>query len=390
MKKILLISLLFFSAIYVQGQNKLESSINEYYDGAVWYMETGVNYEYDANNNLITETHFYWDETNWVANGKIIYTYNAGNKTLTRTLQSDAATPGQFTDYAKTIYTYNDAGKLITLLDQYIDTGTWVNSSKAEITYNGDLLATVARPYWNGAQWVDDERGLPTYTGTNLTQILNQWWNSAFSEWHDVNRNILTYNASNKITNDSYEELTNFVVWEPVDNTSYVYAANGNRTSEIFSSSGDIEYKDDYYYDATAQMSSFAHPFKDKTGVDYVNESFPYVNKILNYTTSYYDAASLTYELTYKTTYNYQSQLLSKENFELNKIMLYPNPANTVVNIQMEQQIEAISVVDISGRTTAIKPLSQTSFDVSNLANGVYFIEIKTAEGVFREKFIKN
>ena len=82
MKKILLISLLFFSAIYVQGQNKLESSINEYYDGAVWYMETGVNYEYDANNNLITETHFYWDETNWVANGKIIYTYNAGNKTL--------------------------------------------------------------------------------------------------------------------------------------------------------------------------------------------------------------------------------------------------------------------------------------------------------------------
>ena len=81
---------------------------------------------------------------------------------------------------------------------------------------------------------------------------------------------------------------------------------------------------------------------------------------------------------------------LGMESNDLYKITLYPNPTNSILNVQMQQKIEAINIVDTSGRTTAIKTLSSNSIDVSSLANGVYFIEITTVDGQFRKKFIKN
>ena len=84
------------------------------------------------------------------------------------------------------------------------------------------------------------------------------------------------------------------------------------------------------------------------------------------------------------------SSVLSTAEFKQNQISVFPNPTNAVLNIKMDKQITAINVVDISGRTTALKVLSSNSIDVSSLANGIYFIEISTIDGQFRKKFIKN
>ena len=84
------------------------------------------------------------------------------------------------------------------------------------------------------------------------------------------------------------------------------------------------------------------------------------------------------------------SSVLDTAEFKQNQFSVFPNPTNAVLNVKIDKQISAINVVDISGRTTAVKVLSETSIDVSSLANGVYFIEISTIDGHFRKKFIKN
>lgn len=386
MKKLLLIGLTFF-AINLQSQNKIQSSVQEQYENGTWINDYGINYQYDANNNLITKTYYYWDDFNWAESAKFSYTYNVNNMVLTQIIQFVTATPGNFDDYSKTTYTYNGAGKLITIVDQSSDAGIWVNTSKSDITYNGNLIATVTSPTWNGSQWVTDQKGTPTYTGTNLTQIVTEQWDGL--NWVNDSRNVMTYNASNKIINNRNEIWDG--IWTEDENKSYVLATNGNRTSLIYSIDQEIEYKEDFFYDTTALMSSYAHPFKDKTGLDYISESFPHINKILNFTTSLYNSSTASYSLDSKTTYNYQSQLpLGIENFEISKITLYPNPGNSILNIKVNQHINKVNVIDLAGRTTTINALSNNSFDVSALAKGVYLIEVVVEESVFREKFIKN
>ena len=84
------------------------------------------------------------------------------------------------------------------------------------------------------------------------------------------------------------------------------------------------------------------------------------------------------------------TSVLSNNEFKLNKITLYPNPTNSILNIQTDKIIERVTIIDVSGRTTNAKIASNNSIDVSSLSSGMYFIEIKTTEGLFREKFIKN
>jgi hypothetical protein len=83
-------------------------------------------------------------------------------------------------------------------------------------------------------------------------------------------------------------------------------------------------------------------------------------------------------------------QNLGVENPTIAKITMYPNPTNSILNIQTEEQIKAITARDLYGRTTVIKAISANSFDVSALSTGIYLIEVRTAHGFFREKFIKN
>ena len=87
--------------------------------------------------------------------------------------------------------------------------------------------------------------------------------------------------------------------------------------------------------------------------------------------------------------FNLDTTLEIEENLVKN-IALYPNPTHSILNIQTDKTIEEVSIIDISGRTTNVKLSENNTIDVSNLSSGIYFIVIKTTEGFYREKFIKN
>ncbi len=92
-----------------------------------------------------------------------------------------------------------------------------------------------------------------------------------------------------------------------------------------------------------------------------------------------------------------QASSTSIPNINGNKssITVFPNPADNFVSISIKDFNEDIivSLFDITGRKLMEKSVlsSQTQFDISRFANGVYFLEIKCGESIkSRQKFIIN
>jgi hypothetical protein len=80
---------------------------------------------------------------------------------------------------------------------------------------------------------------------------------------------------------------------------------------------------------------------------------------------------------------------LATNEFQKSKMHLFPNPTTSILNIQTQNEIAAIKIFDVAGRTTNIKNYSNNAIDVSSLASGVYIVEVQTLEDIFREKFLK-
>jgi hypothetical protein len=76
---------------------------------------------------------------------------------------------------------------------------------------------------------------------------------------------------------------------------------------------------------------------------------------------------------------------------------LYPNPAQSVVNLDLEfentvENLE-VSITDISGKIMDIRQLdrvqnTQVQINVDNYATGVYFAKVRTDEGIATQRFV--
>ena len=70
------------------------------------------------------------------------------------------------------------------------------------------------------------------------------------------------------------------------------------------------------------------------------------------------------------------------------EFQIYPNPTTNWVQIKTEFNVDKIEVYDMNGRL--IKVEHMTSFSTEKWGNGLYILKIKTPEGVFNAKLIKN
>ena len=71
-------------------------------------------------------------------------------------------------------------------------------------------------------------------------------------------------------------------------------------------------------------------------------------------------------------------------------VSIYPNPATSVLNINLPSNIEVenASLIDMLGRTTGVV-YSHGEMNVSNLAPGVYFLSLETTAGSYTQKIVK-
>ncbi|HKC69269.1 MAG TPA: T9SS type A sorting domain-containing protein [Bacteroidia bacterium] len=67
-------------------------------------------------------------------------------------------------------------------------------------------------------------------------------------------------------------------------------------------------------------------------------------------------------------------------------VSVYPNPATNKINIACSLQIIAFNLYDVLGNK--ILSTKQNELDVSNLPNGVYFVQVQTITNSFTQKII--
>lgn len=74
-----------------------------------------------------------------------------------------------------------------------------------------------------------------------------------------------------------------------------------------------------------------------------------------------------------------------------NTISIYPNPTNSVITIKCDSTIKSIELFDVQGRVLLTKMISENSevLDISDKANGIYFLKITSDKGSKVEKLIK-
>lgn len=77
------------------------------------------------------------------------------------------------------------------------------------------------------------------------------------------------------------------------------------------------------------------------------------------------------------------------ENIVDNSVNIYPNPASDVINILNGNNlnITSVEIIDLMGRT--ILSSEKTNIDISNLAEGQYFVKIHGETTVVKKLFIK-
>jgi len=74
-----------------------------------------------------------------------------------------------------------------------------------------------------------------------------------------------------------------------------------------------------------------------------------------------------------------------------NKISVYPNPVNSLLQIDSEVELDQIRLTNVLGQRVGewLQPNEQLSIDVSDLQAGLYFMTVVKEEGIWTTTFMK-
>ena len=123
--------------------------------------------------------------------------------------------------------------------------------------------------------------------------------------------------------------------------------------------------------------------FKIKSKNNLVNGDF--VSKKANI---YFDYNAPIETIPFQTTF----QALQNSIFNLDtSISVFPNPTNSIININCKNTITSLELYDVQGRLleTSIENNTSTTIDISSKQNGIYFLKITSEKGSSVEKIIK-
>lgn len=113
----------------------------------------------------------------------------------------------------------------------------------------------------------------------------------------------------------------------------------------------------------------------------------------------YYTASLITSEIdetpfdnTFSISQEVSTLILNSTEYVFSDyFILYPNPTDQLLNLQIKMGIEikTIEIYNVSGQRVRLISRDIAPIDVSSLQTGNFFIKIKTNKGVFNSRFIK-
>jgi hypothetical protein len=101
--------------------------------------------------------------------------------------------------------------------------------------------------------------------------------------------------------------------------------------------------------------------------------------------------------ITNTTQNNFQTVVSTfNKNEDANQLKVFPNPANEVLNINLQNSmIENCIITNALGQTVynsanEINANHKIQLNISNLNQGVYFVKVSAGDGSYNAKFIKS
>jgi pectate lyase len=92
----------------------------------------------------------------------------------------------------------------------------------------------------------------------------------------------------------------------------------------------------------------------------------------------------------FKTVFNTAGVLATQEN-RSETLNIYPNPVNSILTISTPKNSSVEQVIISNSVGQVVKTINEnsTKIDMTSLKSGVYFLQIKTKEGIFNQKIMK-
>lgn len=286
-------------------------------------------YTYDASGNLTKIENYFWNVTQFDVYAENNFEYDANNNLVVESYVSDPAT-----------------NPIIEKVDSLFYDAS--NNVIRSITYT-----------WDGSVLGPQSETLITYTGSEIDNLTLYQNNGSQLEWnYDI---YYTYSGGMPTLIEAYPVTGGVPATTTEIEISYTYNSDNQLSVYEGYLSGDLFAKQVYTYDAEG-----------------------FVLKIEN---SDFDFATSTLYLSEVQDFFYQSTADISELPTL-EATVFPNPSNDFITIDLDAQIDRISVLALDGKVMIEQ--KGNSVDISNLTAGVYVVNVMTSEGVSQTRFVKN
>lgn len=318
-------------------------------DYTVNKSKTITTLSYNSTGKLILSQSLHWNYVmnQWIDTIRYTYDYNANNQISSIVKTIHGTSPNQFLYEFKYKYTYNSNNLLVLFEHKTYNYNTqlWQNYDKKEYTYNS--------------------------SGEKLSEICSEWY---YTNWELLCKDDYSYDSQGNLTLDFiYFWLTS--VWDPDQKLEYQYDSKNNMTEVRhggFNTNNQFVYYDRsrLTYDLTTSSNQLILP-------PYLIGQFN--NKLTERSGGSYNGNS--WNQTGKQLYYYSNiSITAIGNSDQLKIEIYPNPAQSYINIKTSQKQKfynsTYEIINISGqKLLSGKDFSQP-IDISNLSSGLYIIKI--------------
>jgi hypothetical protein len=230
------------------------------------------------------------------------------------------------------------------------------------------------------------------YTPTETTKNIYTMDNQLIKTFHSFKDSTLYYYPT-----DTTEETSSYY------NSSYPQS----KTFSLFwdKSKRLIKYYKNYNYDSSSNSYKYVggtyQEYNTKGNLSSI--TFDMVNTKFGYLMYYDDCDNMrlaigrqqlanqtNFQMTGKTYYFYSCNKINNPELKENNFVLYPNPVHDYLNIETVNEFEQVFIFDIYGKLCMNFSCEKKQLNLSNLASGIYFVQLKNNnEQTIVKKIIK-
>lgn len=300
-----------------------------------------TTFEIDNEGEVFKRRRYDWDEE-WILEEVETRYYDFGNRL--EKLVDSIFTPENL-EHEVTIvdFTYDSIGGLLTSESASFDNGLEVygESSYYDYSVDGKEIEKIDSIFFFGEEYVSGKQVLVTSEDSSSVENLAYYWDNALESFVP----FFQYSFSNNlnIADDNLIPLTTFL-------------------------SSDEDYLPDPL-SFSGYAPNFALLFVSNDGLKF--------NDTASLTTSYY----------YKDISSHP--LSTFEANEVKQLSFYPNPVNTIMNLETDGQL---TILNLSGDVVYSQEVQETNrrVDLASLSTGVYVVNLVSSEGKFTSKLVKD